>query len=88
MEKYLFKLNNYNNLSASKQAHFYLQKSRFYSITNRQKLYGRLAQLVEQLVYTEKVGGSNPSPPTRSISWQATTKFYVPPVGIEPTLTA
>ena len=27
---------------------------------------GRLAQLVEQFVYTEKVGGSNPSSPTKS----------------------
>src|SRR5438270_3128686 len=26
--------------------------------------HGRLAQLVEHLVYTERVGGSNPSPPT------------------------
>jgi 23S rRNA (cytidine1920-2'-O)/16S rRNA (cytidine1409-2'-O)-methyltransferase len=26
--------------------------------------HGRLAQLVEQLVYTERVGGSSPSPPT------------------------
>jgi hypothetical protein len=26
--------------------------------------YARLAQLVEQLVYTEKVGGSSPSPRT------------------------
>ena len=26
---------------------------------------GRLAQLVEHLVYTERVGGSNPSPPTK-----------------------
>jgi hypothetical protein len=26
---------------------------------------GRLAQLVEHLVYTERVGGSSPSPPTR-----------------------
>jgi hypothetical protein len=25
---------------------------------------GRLAQLVERLLYTQKVGGSNPSPPT------------------------
>ncbi len=25
---------------------------------------GRLAQLVEHLVYTERVGGSSPSPPT------------------------
>ena len=25
---------------------------------------GRLAQLVERLVYTERVGGSSPSPPT------------------------
>ena len=29
---------------------------------------GRLAQLEERLVYTEKVGGSNPSPPTTIIS--------------------
>jgi hypothetical protein len=27
---------------------------------------GRLAQLVEHLVYTERVGGSSPSPPTIS----------------------
>ena len=27
-------------------------------------LFGRLAQLVERLVYTENVGGSSPSPPT------------------------
>ena len=26
---------------------------------------GRLAQLVEHLVYTENVGGSSPSPPTK-----------------------
>lgn len=26
--------------------------------------FGRLAQLVEHLVYTERVGGSSPSPPT------------------------
>jgi hypothetical protein len=25
---------------------------------------GRLAQLVERLLYTQKVGGSSPSPPT------------------------
>ena len=29
-------------------------------------LDGRLAQLVEQLLYTQRVGGSSPSPPTRS----------------------
>src|SRR6056297_2713350 len=29
---------------------------------------GRLAQLVERFVYTEDVGGSNPSPPTNVIS--------------------
>ncbi len=29
--------------------------------------YGRLAQLVEQLIYTETVGGSSPSPPTSII---------------------
>ena len=28
---------------------------------------GRLAQLVERLVYTENVGGSSPSPPTMSV---------------------
>ncbi len=28
------------------------------------KKYGRLAQLVEYLVYTESVGGSSPSSPT------------------------
>ncbi len=27
-------------------------------------MHARLAQLVEQLIYTEKVGGSNPSPRT------------------------
>ena len=27
---------------------------------------GRLAQLVEHLVYTERAGGSSPSPPTRA----------------------
>jgi hypothetical protein len=27
-------------------------------------MQGRLAQLVERLVYTENVGGSSPSPPT------------------------
>ena len=32
---------------------------------NRRHTRGRLAQLVEQLVYTEKVGGSSPSPPTK-----------------------
>lgn len=30
---------------------------------------GRLAQLVEHLVYTERVGGSSPSPPTMSASF-------------------
>ena len=39
---------------------------------------GRLAQLVEHLVYTERVGGSSPSPPTSlracaRFGWQATT---------------
>jgi hypothetical protein len=29
---------------------------------------GRLAQLVERLLYTQDVGGSNPSPPTSAIS--------------------
>lgn len=48
---------------------------------------GRLAQLVEQRIYTAKVGGSNPSSPTDT---QKRPKglfcFFVPPVGIEPTL--
>ena len=30
----------------------------------REPPHGRLAQLVEHLVYTERVGGSSPSPPT------------------------
>ena len=30
---------------------------------------GRLAQLVEHLVYTEGVGGSSPSPPTSTPIW-------------------
>src|SRR3546814_9552013 len=30
----------------------------------RGEAVGRLAQLVEHLVYTERVGGSSPSPPT------------------------
>ena len=29
-------------------------------------IYGRLAQLVEQLIYTEKVTGSSPVPPTNT----------------------
>jgi hypothetical protein len=37
--------------------------------------YGRLAQLAERLVYTEKVGGSIPSSPTirrrSSLGWRA-----------------
>jgi hypothetical protein len=32
---------------------------------------GRLAQLVERLVYTENVGGSSPSPP---IGWMNLTR--------------
>ena len=32
---------------------------------DRRRLPGRLAQLVEHLVYTEEVGGSTPSPPTK-----------------------
>ena len=32
---------------------------------------GRLAQLVERFVYTEDVGGSNPSPPTIGTDWDA-----------------
>ncbi len=33
-------------------------------ITYKYIIKGRLAQLVEHLVYTENVGGSRPSPPT------------------------
>ena len=32
--------------------------------------HGRLAQLVEHLVYTERVGGSSPSAPTTPVNWQ------------------
>src|SRR3954470_22168384 len=50
--------------------------------------YGRLAQLVERLVYTEVVGGSNPSSPTRvqiehaqlrieKSACQAFSQFYI-----------
>ena len=34
------------------------------SLCDNYIISGRLAQLVEQFVYTEKVGGSNPSSPT------------------------
>ncbi len=34
------------------------------AISGYADLGGRLAQLVERLVYTENVGGSSPSPPT------------------------
>jgi hypothetical protein len=40
---------------------------------------GRLAQLVEHLVYTERVGGSSPSPPTNEFKdlWRyAEFDFY------------
>jgi hypothetical protein len=52
---------------------------------------GRLAQLVEHLVYTERVGGSSPSAPTslrrrRGFGWQAgsdqTYKFRISLVAI------
>jgi hypothetical protein len=33
---------------------------------------GRLAQLVERLLYTERVGGSSPSPPTSHMRHLAT----------------
>ena len=39
---------------------------------------GRLAQLVERFVYTEDVGGSNPSPPTNVISRSEMTAAGVP----------
>ncbi len=34
------------------------------SFPGHAEIAGRLAQLVEHLVYTERVGGSSPSPPT------------------------
>ena len=38
---------------------------RLYRVRRRERIWrGRLAQLVEHLVYTERVGGSRPSPPT------------------------
>ena len=42
------------------------------------KFYARLAQSVERLVYTEKVGGSNPSPRTTKdfvIFWKPRRQF-------------
>jgi hypothetical protein len=36
-----------------------------YSMIRISNVQGRLAQLVERLVYTENVGGSSPSPPIR-----------------------
>ena len=41
----------------------------------------RLAQLVEQLLYTERVGGSSPSPRTKN---HIAFLSQVPPRGIEP----
>ncbi len=35
------------------------------AVRGREVRVGRLAQLAERLVYTEKAGGSNPSSPTR-----------------------
>ena len=40
--------------------------------TTGRSVVGRLAQLVEHLVYTERVGGSSPSPPTKEnqqVTW-------------------
>ena len=37
------------------------------SVPDSATFFGRLAQPVEHLVYTERVGGSNPSPPTRGL---------------------
>ena len=36
-----------------------------YGVSSRFYLLGRLAQLVEHLVYTERVIGSSPLPPTK-----------------------
>ena len=36
----------------------------------------RLAQLVEQLIYTEKVGGSSPSPRTKNKIPEVVRGFY------------
>ncbi len=41
---------------------------------------GRLAQLVEHLVYTERVGGSSPSSPTnfgRGTHWIVSLSFFM-----------
>ena len=38
-----------------------MQKLLIISYFEKYKIYARLAQLVEQLIYTEKVGGSSPS---------------------------
>jgi hypothetical protein len=43
---------------------------------------GRLAQLVEHLVYTERVGGSSPSPPT--IAGMCITKVLDRPFAFHP----
>ena len=43
---------------------------------DRRRLPGRLAQLVEHLVYTEEVGGSTPSPPT-TLHHSGSDKFYL-----------
>ena len=41
-------------------------RSRMHALTHTAR--GRLAQLVEHLVYTERVGGSSPSPPTSALA--------------------
>lgn len=43
---------------------------------------GRLAQPVEHFVYTEGVGGSNPSPPTSSVDVQGDGRCEAPIVGV------
>jgi hypothetical protein len=39
---------------------------------------GRLAQLVERLLYTQDVGGSSPSPPMVVQPWQEPSGFVIP----------
>ena len=48
------------------------------SMSEVETTLGRLAQLVEHLVYTERVGGSNPSPPTRRFGFLAALTSVTP----------
>ena len=46
---------------------------------------GRLAQLVERLLYTQDVGGSRPSPPTKPKSTNLFLKVFIPSALLEST---